>query len=391
MINITDAGKRWLETGERLERDYWKMMTQLANGIRPPTILPDCLKDEKRPLKKIYDVKTRTFQISSACYTMVIRTFCGDWINAFQRNCLNGYSAIGMDCESFQWEKMLQQMEKIGKKGFDGDFGSFDGTLDANCIHACFKLIGNWMKHHIDGIEVRVGLTIMKFTTSEVMNILMILADEMIHTNLLAMNCLYQKHQGNPSGNPLTVIINTMVNRMYFECAYMQIVPKELMFKFKEFVRLMAYGDDNIATVSSLVTEYFNFYSVQACFAEWGLTYTPADKQHDGETFVLKDVNELRFLKRTTQFNEDFGLRVPIMEPDTINEMRNYVRATNYEEACLQLMDNIENAARYKSLEGQVRYNEFVRETNNALHRVRLQPYTVPFIVHLEYFTERFQ
>jgi len=58
----------------------------------------------------------------------------------------------------------------------------------------------------------------------------------------------------NPSGHPLTVIVNSIVNSLYMRYAYCLINPQGKNCRhFKKNVNLMTYGDDNAMGVSRAV------------------------------------------------------------------------------------------------------------------------------------------
>ncbi len=82
----------------------------------------------------------------------------------------------------------------------------------------------------------------------------------------------------NPSGHPLTVIINSIVNALYMRYAFTVLHPNGTTEDFKKFVRLITYGDDNAGAVSK-EAPWFNHTAVQEVLAAIGVTYTMADKQ----------------------------------------------------------------------------------------------------------------
>jgi len=95
----------------------------------------------------------------------------------------------------------------------------------------------------------------------------------------------------NPSGHPLTVIINGIVNYMYMAYAFSQLCPDK---SFDDCVRMMTYGDDNMLTVCPSCPE-FNQVAITQTLADIGVLYTDADKGLVASHYCSK----LTFLKRT--------------------------------------------------------------------------------------------
>jgi hypothetical protein len=96
----------------------------------------------------------------------------------------------------------------------------------------------------------------------------------------------------NPSGHALTVVINSIVNSIYMRLVFYSLYPDR---DFNSEVRLMTYGDDNIATVSSRCQE-FNQLSCQQFFKQHDIGYTTASKEVATIEFI--HLHDMEFLKR---------------------------------------------------------------------------------------------
>jgi len=82
----------------------------------------------------------------------------------------------------------------------------------------------------------------------------------------------------NPSGWPLTVILNGIVNSLYMRYAYFHLNPAKEVRSFKKNVALMTYGDDNSAGVSASAP-WFNHTAISEVLSGIGVKYTMADKK----------------------------------------------------------------------------------------------------------------
>jgi hypothetical protein len=100
--------------------------------------------------------------------------------------------------------------------------------------------------------------------------------------------------KGHSSGHPLTVIINSIANSILMRMAFSMLGGE--VKTFKRYVKLLTYGDDNIASVSSEVP-FFNQVNITGVFSQLGIVYTMADKEAEVVPYITLD--EAEFLKRT--------------------------------------------------------------------------------------------
>jgi hypothetical protein len=119
----------------------------------------------------------------------------------------------------------------------------------------------------------------------------------------------------NPSGHPLTVIVNSLVNSLYMRYAYAKLGYD--VGSFKQNVALMTYGDDNVMGVSDNVP-HFNHTAVQKKLEEIGVVYTMADKESSSVPYI--HVDDVAFLKRKWRFDEDIGAYVCPLDEDSIQK-----------------------------------------------------------------------
>jgi hypothetical protein len=109
----------------------------------------------------------------------------------------------------------------------------------------------------------------------------------------------------NPSGHPLTVIINSIANSLYMRYCYTSLNPLVKSCKtFRLHVNLFTYGDDNIMGVHRLCN-WFNHTAIVATLDFVNITYTMADKEAPSEPFI--HIDNASFLKRTWRYDVDVG------------------------------------------------------------------------------------
>jgi hypothetical protein len=123
--------------------------------------------------------------------------------------------------------------------------------------------------------------------------------------------------QNNPSGHPLTVIINCIVNSLYMRYAFLLISNKPLS-TFQDNVKLATYGDDNAMGVSKQCPE-FNHTAIASAMQKIGVIYTMADK--DAESIPYINISQCSFLKREFVFDKDIGAIVAPLDISSFDKM----------------------------------------------------------------------
>jgi len=350
---------------KEMRNDVIVRLTSWRDSFRMFTLWMDQLKDERRKKEKILSVATRHFTIPPFDFTLAVRALTLHFVSAFTKHRLKFFSAIGIDTQSYEWHEMISRHASFGRKSFDGDISNFDGMMSGEFIQAFFELVSDWYDEYMpEGLDVHLGKHHMRLTAGECRIMRTIICDEIVHTNQLCINLIYQSHQGNPSGNPLTTVLNTCVNAMYMRYVFYERCDKRGNWKeFSDCVIDTIYGDDNFITVKDNCEDFMSFEIVQDCLKVHGIGYTSARKTQEGG-FV--DIQEIRFLKSGVGLVYQ-SFWCPLMDWDTIYEMTNWVRATNEFEAIDQLYDNLENALRFVFFYGETAYDRFVQEINRAL------------------------
>lgn len=221
-----------------------------------------------------------------------------------QKNKFIFEAAPGTAAQSAEWTRIYEYLTKFGiDRIIAGDYGKFDKHMIAMFILAAFKVIGN--------IHKAAG-----FTDAEIREIYGIGLDTAFPvTNM--MGDLLEFFGTNPSGHPLTVIINSIVNSLYMRYAFCILNPEsEECTEFKRLVHLLTYGDDNTMGVDPSIN-WFNHTAIQQALAQIGVEYTMADKEAISRPYI--SIDECSFLKRTWRFEEELGLYTCPLEEASIH------------------------------------------------------------------------
>jgi len=257
-----------------------------------------------------------------------------------------------------------------------GDFSTYDGTLMADLMFEAGEVIDDWYK--LKGEKDPDASTVRR-----------VLIDEMIHTMQLVQNCVYKTHQGNPSGNPLTVIINTIINAFYMRLAWMEVMEElnpnyATMDRYHQNVMDEAYGDDNRATIKQEVIELYNQVNVTKTLLRHGIVYT--DETKSGEIVPFRLLEDTSFLKRKYRKDEEVGkeFMLPVMDVDTLTSLTNWYRdAPDVDE---QLRSNQRAALDFAFFHGREFYDDFNLKFTQALREHNITPVCITYDEQLDRF-----
>lgn len=285
------------------------------SGHRYRPVFIATLKDEALPLEKVKAGKTRVFAAAPLDFLLVTRKLLLPFIRVMQRNKFLFETAIGCQAQSKEWERLY---EHLATNPIDqtvaGDYASFDKRMSPIFMLAAFKIIreicarAGYTKHELRAIEC--------------------IAHDTCFSNQDYFGELVMFHGSNPSGHPLTTVLNSLVNSLYMRYAYVQLNPKREVVSFCRNVKLITYGDDNIMTVSSSAM-WFNHTAIQRVLAESDIVYTMADKNAESRPFI--SLFEASFLKRSFRYDEHIGSMVGPLEHDSIAKMLTMcVHSTSY-------------------------------------------------------------
>lgn len=297
--------------------------TRALEGKRVPSVWVDCLKDERRPIEKIMDGKTRVFTIPPVDFTIIARRLFSAFNQAFYRSRVESFSAVGINPESSEWGDVYRRLRSVSMFGFAGDYSSWDGNICGAVMLEVCHLINQW---YDDDVKYQLARQV--------------IFEELISTVQVAGDLVYLSNHGNPSGNPFTSILNTIANAIYLRYVWLRLAPplERNLVSFDTHVRDFIYGDDNILAVTPIALNWYSPDKVSSEMESIGMIYTSANKKGRA---AVQPIGELTFLKRG--FRDD-GLNIyPVMEMRTIQELFNWAhlsKHTTLEEATVENVNN---------------------------------------------------
>jgi hypothetical protein len=275
-----------------------------SEGRRAYPVYSAHLKDEAVTEAKIEAKKTRVFTGAPVDFSVVMRKYLLSFVRLLQQNKFVFEAGPGTVTQSIEWTHFHQYLTQFGTgRMVAGDYGKFDKRMVAPFILAAFRVIIN--------VHAAAGHTEEDLRTIEC------IAHDVAFPLVSIKGDIIEFFGTNPSGQPLTVIVNSLVNSLYMRYAYSGVRDdgREGCDDFKERVALLTYGDDNIMGVSASAP-WFNHTAIQRELATIGVEYTMADKQAQSVPFI--DIADCSFLKRTWRWEPELGAYAAPLEEESL-------------------------------------------------------------------------
>lgn len=282
---------------------YDTIIDKYHKGERVYPVFSGHLKDEALPFAKCEAHKTRLFTGAPIDWSLVVRSRLLPFIRLLQKNKYIFESGPGTVAQSSEWTEIYSYLTVFGADRIvAGDYSKFDKHMTAPWILGAYEIIINIYKEAgFSGNEIKELWGIAYDTAFPLVNV---------------DNDILEFYGTNPSGHPLTVVINSLVNSLYMRYAYCEIVGEGKCDDFQKHVRLFTYGDDNIMGVSRDVD--FSHTKIQSALAKIGVTYTMAEKEAATVPFI--NIDDTQFLKRKWRFENELGMYTCPLDEESIRK-----------------------------------------------------------------------
>ena len=304
---LADVSEEYPE-GVTLTDEVWERVQEIeakyARGERAFPVFTAHLKDEPTTFAKVEAKKTRVFTGAPVDWSVVVRSRLLSFVRLLQQNKFVFEAGPGTVCQSSEWGVIHEYLTAFGTDRIvAGDYGKFDKRMISDFVLSAFRIMAS--------VYEAAG-----FSAEEVREIMCIGEDTAFP--LVNFNGdLVEFFGTNPSGHPLTVVVNSLVNSLYMRYCYIVLNPDHECVTFKKNVHLFTYGDDNIMGVSR-ECEWFGHTGIQRELAALGVEYTMADKESESVPFIC--ISEVQFLKRGWRFDSDVNAFLCPLELSSITK-----------------------------------------------------------------------
>jgi hypothetical protein len=299
------------------------MLQRLKSGKRAGTVFIDTLKDERRTLDKVAAGKTRLFAAGEMVYCLVFRQYFAGFNAHIMKNQVMAESTVGINPFGQMWTTLANRLREVGPHVIAGDFSNYDGTLSSAIMWEVLDIVETFYENASEeDRQIRRGLW------CDLVNSIHATTpfNGMEHGK---ETILYQWNHSQPSGNPMTVILNSVyhsiVARYVFKLCARRYCPTRVgLDNWDRFVRHANYGDDDLYNIHPEIIDWFNQLTMTEMFKEIGMTYT--DEAKTGELVKSRKLEEVAFLKRKFRWDaEEARWRCP-HSLDVILEMPMWVK-----------------------------------------------------------------
>jgi DNA replication protein DnaC len=355
-----ETGKLFLFDGEpgqyvakqELQEAIDERIKKAQKGKRVPSIWIDQMKVERRLLSKIEAGSTRVFTMSPVDFSIVFRKYFLMFEVHFMQTRIKTSSIVGINPASPEWTDLFEKLAHVSDKGFCADYSRFDGSIPLCLIQLVLEIINEWYNDSEENQLIR-----------------RVLFSEIMHTNQLVMNVSYFTHIGNPSGCPITTVLNTLVGRAYNYLVWFAVAPvgKNLQW-FVENVKAGIYGDDLAVSAKRELEEVYNLRSFNEVLGQYGISVTHPNKQKV-EDAKYEDLSKATLLK--CGFSVQGNQVYPLMEEANAREIVNWIRESPDDVKATE--DNCNAALRHIFFYGRKKYEEFRTELREAAKMAKVQ------------------
>lgn len=219
-------------------------------------------------------------------------------------------SCVGINAFNMEWHKLAVLLQSKGKSVIAGDFANYDASLFPEVLWGAFDVVNVFF---VSGGQTERQKKARLALWSDVVN--------SIHVNGTKV---YMWSQGNPSGCPITALLNCIVHSIlaryvYLDCAKRSDPRAADLSSYRKYVAHVNFGDDDVWNVSDEIVEWFNQQTLTEAFARIGMKYT--DEMKSESVVKCRNLEDISFLKRGFRYCDILSRWVAPLALATIREM----------------------------------------------------------------------
>lgn len=264
-----------------------ELRCKLVSGCRCAPVFKSCLKDE--PTKQLDsegkpNKKVRLFFTMPFAFLAIGRSVLLPVVELISSNALMMECAVGLQDESAEWGQMYEYLTYFGNHIMEGDYSKYDMRISIqliNTVSNVFRRFAELLPYEHEHLVLLASWFV------DVTNPIYAFAGAVV-----------MFYGFNPSGNPVTVYVNSVVNSILHRLFYYDICMDHLGHipgPFREFVHLLTYGDDSVAGVSPSIP-FYNMVNFQIYLKRYKMPYTDARKSAKLPCYT--SMEEVEFCKR---------------------------------------------------------------------------------------------
>lgn len=287
------------ELDDMFWQEFEKARAAYAAGERYYPAFKACLKDEPTKLSKD---KVRVFQAAPIVLQMMTRMYFLPIARILSLFPALSECAVGVNCQGPDWHHLSEHMRQHGTdRILAGDYSKYDLRMPAQVMFSAFRIL--------------IEIARICGYSSEDLTIMTGIATDICYPVMAYNGDLIQHIGSNPSGQNLTVYINSVVNSLLFRCAFYDLRGVDSKLSFRSVCALMTYGDDVKGSVKEGFDDFNHVYCAEF-FAKHDMKFTMPDKESTPVPF-MRDV-DADFLKRKNVWCPELEFIMGALDEDSI-------------------------------------------------------------------------
>jgi len=359
MLRRGSKGKQmFFGTGEEYDLDNDDMkallievdleIKEMSEGRRPLHISTLNLKDEKRKLKKVEDVNTRSIMGAPLNLLIIMRMYFMPFSVWMCRNRIRNHSAVGINPLSHEWNQLARHLSCKSTKVVAGDYVHFDFNFTLALIMAILdEIIQPY--YNDEHYEVRKQCLI-----------------ACVHGKYVIGDLIFELIDIFGSGQFGTAIFQTLHNGIYIRMAFAALSDNSMnhVQTFSDYVSPIYFGDDHVLNISDIVIEWFNLNTIKQYMETVLLQGYTSDRKEETNPPPHRFLNEITFLKRAFRYERLVLWYVAPLSLATILEMPYWTKKGLLEKQITK--DNVDTALDELSLHTDEIYYKYGTIIQNA-------------------------
>lgn len=301
-----------------LRGDVENIIENAKRGIRTPGIYTDYLKDERKPIAKVDQGKSRLISAMSVAHSIAARMYFLDVVRHSMENRIDNGMAMGVNPYSEEWSYLARKLISKGDRVFAGDFSNFDGSESCVLMYKVLQVVEAYYDN----------------STEEDRLVREVLFEEITNSyHITGEGLVYEWFGSVPSGTFLTTFTNCVVNNIairYCICScYITSIGENVMTSTAKVwwrvlsnlhanVYIITFGDDNAVGVSDEYGKYVTQPAMTDAFLLLNMIYT--DEAKNAATVDHRSLEDITFLKRGFKYDPRERAFLSPLELDVILE-----------------------------------------------------------------------
>jgi hypothetical protein len=334
-----------------------RLLACYREGKRAYPIAKACKKDEVLDKRKC-----RIFYSNPVALTFLVRKYFLPILRVLQFYPKISECAVGINSHGPEWNELHEHIYTFGEdRLIGGDYGKYDQKLPSQLLLAALRILIDFARC-CDYSE-------------EDLSVMESMAGDLVYAVIAFNGDLISLNSGSHiSGNSLTVILNGICGSLNLRCYfYSEHMPRNgKCLSFRDCVKLITYGDDNIGSVRSDISD-FTIKGASEFLEAHGQVYTMPDKESELVDFLPPE--EFEFLKRVSVFHPKLGVHVgALVDQSCFKSLHYYLRdRDSVDSERVACAKNIDTACREWFNHGEQVYDTRRRQLIEVAERAGLR------------------